>query len=358
MEIVKLKINKLKQYKKNAKLHPQEQIEQIKDSILEFGFNDPIAIWGDKNIIVEGHGRYLALKELGYEEVDCIRLDHMTDEERKAYTLVHNKLTMNTDFDYGLLNEEIGDIYEFIDMEKYGFELYDPIEEKQKNAETTQERVANILNLEKAQFDGVGKYDIPQLAPVYELPEIKEWIGFNYVLSDDEPEGKAVHFFIDDYQFMRLWNNPEAYVEKLKRYVCVTSPDFSPYGDMPHATQIFNHYRKHWVGAFLQANGVTVIPTIRCSSDERSLEWYLDGEPKNGIVIVSSMWTKENRSDEEREFDEKSIKGLVDGLHPSKIFIYGRQEKDIERLYDGEIEYIQSFTEKRWGAKNGNEEIT
>ena len=81
MEVVKLKLKDLKQYKKNAKLHPKEQIEQIKESIIQFGFNDPIAIWGNDNIIVEGHGRYLALKELGYKEVDCIRLDHMTDEE-------------------------------------------------------------------------------------------------------------------------------------------------------------------------------------------------------------------------------------------------------------------------------------
>ena len=344
MEIVKLKINKLKQYKKNAKLHPQEQIEQIKESILEFGFNDPIAIWGDKNIIVEGHGRYLALKELGYEEVDCIRLDHMTDDERKAYTLVHNKLTMNTDFDYGLLNEEIGDIYEFIDMEKYGFELYDydPVEEHEKNKEKTHERVANILNLEKAQFEGVGKYDIPQLEPVYELPEIKEWIGFNYVLSDDEPEGKAVHFFIDDYQFMRLWNNPEAYVEKLKRYVCVTAPDFSPYGDMPMATQIFNHYRKHWVGAYLQANGVTVIPTVRASTDERCFEWYLDGEPSNSIVCISSMWTSKEHL---REYFMKEYNTMMDTLHPSKVFVYGNEVDGLK----GNIEYIQTFTRKRWG---------
>ena len=65
---------------------------------------------GDNNIIVEGHGRLAAAKELGYKELDCIRLDHLTDEERRAYTLTHNKLTMNTDFDIDILDEEIKNI--------------------------------------------------------------------------------------------------------------------------------------------------------------------------------------------------------------------------------------------------------
>lgn len=122
MEIIKIKIDDLKPYEKNAKIHTREQIEQIKKSIEQFGMNDPIAVWGEENLIVEGHGRLEALKELGYNEIDCIRLDHLTDEERKAYTLAHNKLTMNTDFDYSILDLELDDI-KTINMEDFGFEL-------------------------------------------------------------------------------------------------------------------------------------------------------------------------------------------------------------------------------------------
>lgn len=108
-------------YENNAKLHPREQIEQIKESIIQFGNNDPIAI--DKNnVIIEGHGRLLALQELGYEEVEVIRLDHLTEEQRKAYTLIHNKLTMNSGFDLELLELELGQI-ENINMESFDFEL-------------------------------------------------------------------------------------------------------------------------------------------------------------------------------------------------------------------------------------------
>lgn len=100
MKIEKIKIELLTPYENNAKEHSQEQIDQIKQSILTYGMNDPIGVWGKQNIIVEGHGRVIALQQLGYEEVECIRLDHLSEEERKAYTLIHNKLTMNTDFNF------------------------------------------------------------------------------------------------------------------------------------------------------------------------------------------------------------------------------------------------------------------
>ena len=287
-------ISEIFAYPNNAKEHPAEQIEQIKKSIEDYGMNDPIGIW--KNEVVEGHGRLIACRELGFDKVPVIRLDHLTSAQRREYMLVHNKLTMNSDFNTDLLTLELEDLSDF-DAETYGFEFESEFElelEHEKNREEVQDRVLNIVNLGKEQFRGEGLYDIPILKPVKDLPPIKEWIGFNYVLSDDNPEGKAVHFFIDDYQFERIWANPEKYVEKLQQYVCVAAPDFSPFGDMPHALQIYNHYRKHWVGAWLQKRGVTVIPTIRCSTDERSLDWYLDGEPHEGIVIMSSMWTKDD----------------------------------------------------------------
>lgn len=121
-------IEQLKPYEKNAKIHTHEQIEQIKKSIEEFGMNDPIGIWGEENLIVEGHGRLIACKELGFDEVPVIRLDSLTDEQRRAYTLVHNQTTMNTGFDLDVLNEELDNID--IDMSNYGFDIeIDDIEE-------------------------------------------------------------------------------------------------------------------------------------------------------------------------------------------------------------------------------------
>ena len=158
MQIELINIDEIIPYENNAKLHPKEQIEQIKKSILEFGNNDPIAI--DKNnVIVEGHGRLLALKELGYEEVEVIKLGHLTEEQRKAYTLIHNKLTMNTDFDIEILESELAAI-NIIDMNDFDFDLdieveestieddYD-IEEKLEEIEEPKSKYGDIYKLGK-----------------------------------------------------------------------------------------------------------------------------------------------------------------------------------------------------------------
>jgi ParB-like chromosome segregation protein Spo0J len=120
LQVEYVPINDIKPYKGNAKTHPQEQIEQIKKSILEFGFNDPIATWQGQ--VVEGHGRLEAAKQLGHEKVPVIRLDELTDEQRRAYGLVHNQLTMNTPFDLESLKIELDSIGD-IDLTDMGFDL-------------------------------------------------------------------------------------------------------------------------------------------------------------------------------------------------------------------------------------------
>lgn len=293
MEIVYKNIDELIPYDNNPRKN-EKSIKYVMESIKQFGFKVPVVI--DKNnIVVCGHTRLISARNLNISKIPCIIANDLTEEQIKAFRIADNKVSEFSKWDNEKLLLEIQDINldlgNFgIDIPEIDFNLNQEFELHEEYKETTRERVRDIVNLEKGQFTGMGMYDIPILEPVKELPEIKEWISFNYVLSDDNPQGKAVHFFIDDYQFERLWNNPEKYVDKLKQYVCVATPDFSPYGDMPHALQIYNHYRKHWVGAYLQSQGVTVIPTIRCSTDERSLEWYLDGEPKDhqcGLLMMT-----------------------------------------------------------------------
>ena len=149
MEIEYMKLKDLKPYEKNAKLHPEYQLEQIKKSIQDFGFNDPIAI-DHNNVIVEGHGRYFAAKELKLKTVPVIRLD-LNEEARKAYGLVHNKLTMNTGFDFDNLMGELESLS--VDMEQYGFEV-----EEEENNYTIENREYSAEDFDDEKFE----YECPE----------------------------------------------------------------------------------------------------------------------------------------------------------------------------------------------------
>ena len=122
LKIEYVPIDSIKTYAVNAKLHPQEQIDQIKRSIELMGFDDPIAVWKNGEII-EGHGRLIAAQQLEMKTVPIIRLDDLTDEQRRAYALIHNKVTMNSGFDMEVLTLELAEIQTF-DMESFDFSMY------------------------------------------------------------------------------------------------------------------------------------------------------------------------------------------------------------------------------------------
>ena len=122
MEIITLPIEQITPYENNARRHEDDDVGAIAASIKEFGFSDPIGIWGEKNVIVEGHGRLMAAKKLKLKEVPCIRLDHLTDEQRRAYALAHNQTAALSSWDIDLLGNELDGILD-IDMSSFGFDL-------------------------------------------------------------------------------------------------------------------------------------------------------------------------------------------------------------------------------------------
>lgn len=147
LKIVYLPLSALTPYERNAKEHPRRQIDQIKRSISDYGMRDPIGIWGKNNTIVEGHGRWMACKELGFTEVPCIRLDDMTDAQRREYALVHNQTTMNSELDLDVLNLELGELPEF-DAGFYDFEVNDCGDEVERTETKYSERISIIVDCE------------------------------------------------------------------------------------------------------------------------------------------------------------------------------------------------------------------
>lgn len=114
-----IKISDLKPYKNNAKKHNEQQIEQIANSIKQFGFRQNLVI--DKNnVIVVGHGRFEAAKKLGLDVVPCIKAEDLSDEQIKALRLADNKLN-ESEWDFDFIDKELENIFD-IDMSDFGFE--------------------------------------------------------------------------------------------------------------------------------------------------------------------------------------------------------------------------------------------
>lgn len=189
MQIEVVSIDTIKEYELNAKEHPKDQIEQIKKSIQDFGNNDPIAIDSNGEII-EGHGRYIALKQLGYTEVEVIRLGHLTEDEKRAYRLIHNKLTMNSDFNIELLEQELADL-QTLDMQEFGFDLVTDFMEEIKD---------------------IDDFDIEEAIEEIEEPRTREgdlWkLGKHYLLCGDSTIKADISTLLDGKKADLLLTDP------------------------------------------------------------------------------------------------------------------------------------------------------
>lgn len=358
MEIIKLGLDELKPYEKNAKRHPEKQIEQIKKSIEQFGNNDPIAVWGDDNTIVEGHGRYIALKELGYTEAECIRLDHLTDEERKAYTLAHNKLTMNSDFDFEILDEELKDIID-MDMTDFGFELdFNDEPDASESNDTFEQTIRSAFtqnvfeNQERMQFTADNYYGIPSMFPTQTTGnQMLRFCDWNEV---EDPENYIAHFYYDDIKFMQAWRNPDKYVDKLRKFKAVVSPDFSLYTDFPRCLQILSCYRRQWVGAYWQSLGLDVIPDV-VWGDEKSFDYCFLGIPEGGTVAVSTVGVKADKywNGAEGEMFRDGYNEMMKRLCPSTVLFYGDMIEGLE----GNIIRCPSYYEQKRALLNKQERV-
>ena len=129
LKIEYLPVSALTPYNKNTRKHEKKDIDNIAESIRRYGMNDAIGIWGEQNIIVEGHGRMLACKQLGMTEVPCVRLDHLTDEQRREYAIAHNATAELSEWDLDILPDELAEL----DLSDFDFDFKMPYEEGENN---------------------------------------------------------------------------------------------------------------------------------------------------------------------------------------------------------------------------------
>ena len=176
-----------------------------------------------------------------------------------------------------------------------------------------------------ATFD--SDLEIPRIQPVDSIPT--RLIPFSKAVSGTEYDA-WVHFYQDDGEFERLWNNPRRYLPILKRFAGVISPDFSLYRDMPLVMQQWNIYRSRAIGHWLQTNGIPVIANIRFS-DERTYMLSCAGVPRNSTIAIGSHGCI--RLLHEREYFVRGLAAIVNELKPKSIVVYGSAPDSIFGCY-------------------------
>ena len=321
MEIERIKIEDIKPYENNPR-HNDEAVEGVKESIKQFGFKIPIVI--DKNnVIVCGHTRYKASVALGLNEIPCIRADDLTENQIKAFRIADNKVSEVAEWDIEKLQIELEDIS--IDMSSFGIDL-DSISSIDISDDDDdgyygdeRERTNQAYNMDLIDYENLTN-------DFWQMPTIKndnfipvDLIGFNYARSSKD-KNCGIHFYIDDYQFERIWNYPEKYIDVLWEYDCILSPDFSLYLDMPMPMKIWNIYRSRQIGAYYQSQGIRVIPTISWAEKE-TFEFCFQGIPKGSIVSVSTIGVKEKKT--ALEIWHEGMTEMINRIEPSAIIVYG-----------------------------------
>ena len=189
----------------------------------------------------------------------------------------------------------------------------------------------------------------------WEFPIIKresyipsDLISFNEILKVKPIQDCGIHFFNHDYQFERIWTYPDRYLEIVKRWGCMLSPDFSTYLDMMPPQQFYNCYRSRLIGAYYQAQGVKVIPTLQWSSP-RSLDYCFKGLQDRGTYAGSTVGISRDKWG--RELCICGLTEAVKRLNPETLIVYGK-EIDFD-FQNTKVVFIKNKNSS-WG-KNKNE---
>lgn len=350
MRIENITTSKLIPYENNPRLN-DEAVEYVANSIRQFGFKVPIVI-DSNNVIVTGHTRLKAALKLGLNKVPCIRATDLSDEQIKAFRVADNSVSDIAKWDMEKLSVELEDIS--LDMSDFGVpDIELPAEEVDINIDDVddgwygdeRERTNRAYNLDEAKMlDWTNDFwQMPTIRNNNYIPE--KLIGFNYAKTSADKEC-GVHFFVDDYQFERVWNYPEKYIDILFEYDCILSPDFSLYMDMPMPMKIWNIYRSRFIGAYYQSLGIKVIPTASWAEEE-TFKFCFKGIEAGSVVATSTIGIKEDK--EAMKIWQAGMNEMIRQIKPSRILLYGGQ---VDFDYKGiDVTCFKNDVTERWKGR-------
>ena len=190
------------------------------------------------------------------------------------------------------------------------------------------------------QFKSKNVFNIPNI-PKIELSDEDfnnlKLIAFNAVKSDDgKNSDRFVHFFLYDYNFEKVWQNPDGQIDMLSKYKGILTPDFSMYLEMPDAVKLYNTFRNRWCGAYFASKGIKVIPTVSWG-DESTFSFCFKGIPKGSYVAVSTyMFQAHGNHSDQKDVFMKGYDRMIEEIEPEKIICYSQPFEEMR----GDIVYI------------------
>ena len=199
LKIEMVPIDQLAPYENNTRAHNDDDVAQIARSIQRYGFNDPVGIWSDQNVIVEGHGRLMAARSLGMTEVPCVRLDHLTDEQRREYGIMHNKTAELSEWDFEALERELADL----DLSEFGLSF----DAEQALADTEEELLEAVQEDESPEPPNNDPEKGPIKQPTSKHGQIWQ-LGEHRLMCGDSTEQADVDALMDGQQADAVITDP------------------------------------------------------------------------------------------------------------------------------------------------------
>lgn len=179
-------------------------------------------------------------------------------------------------------------------------------------------------------FTSDNEWGIPALArePLAATPP---WLApFGTRMRSQSGIEGALHFFLDDYRFERVWSRAREALQTLRLFPTALTPDFSLYRDWPLTLQLWNTYRNRWCGCYWQSQGLAVIPTISWSTAE-SFAFAFCGVPQHSLVAVATVGVRLDLPAERARFMD-GFREMVARLSPSQVLCYGPPPEETRAL--------------------------
>lgn len=209
------------------------------------------------------------------------------------------------------------------------------------------------------QFYEYGKYRMPMIPSFdFDMDDLDglRLIGFDVVKSGkDKHFNRMVHFFLYDYKFECIWENPDKYIDVLKRYKAVLTPDFSMYTDMATPLQMYNTFRNRWCGAYLAAKGIPVIPTVSWG-DKSTFDFCFEGIENGSTVAVSTYMVSDHyHHSDQKEFFMAGYNEMLSRIDPKNIICYNAPLPEMEGniiFVDYDLSSWQHYNDDLSGQKS------